>query len=149
VAYGFSGTLPAAHPFKKAAANITSFYLPYVTSMASACLAGHTKLQEFIAPNLGAASTNAFSQCTSLSRVILGIPSILTKDNHRLATTKACLQSMYFPNCTELSNYTTSTSGAFYNYSKLQYASFPMCSTIGGYAFNNCVNLTSLVLNGS
>lgn len=135
-------TVPTAHPFKKAAANLESVYFPNASLIGSSAFTNNKKLHTVNAPKAATISANAFQSCTSLANLTLGL-SIVDRTNHRIAI-KSAIQNLSFPACTYINGYTPSTSGVFYGYSNLATVDFPVCTIIGQNAFYNCSSLTSV-----
>ena len=81
-------TVPTAHPFKKAAANLESVYFPNASLIGSSAFTNNKKLHTVNAPKAATISANAFQSCTSLANLTLGL-SIVDRTNHRIAIKSA------------------------------------------------------------
>ena len=81
-------TVPTAHPFKKAAANLESVYFPNASLIGSNAFTNNKKLHTVNAPKAATISANAFQSCTSLANLTLGL-SIVDRTNHRIAIKSA------------------------------------------------------------
>jgi hypothetical protein len=120
--------------------NVTSYYLPNVTSMGTQVFTQNDALTSISLPKLtGSISNGAFQGCDVLATV--SIPSASAVGNQAFQVCGA-LNSLTFPNITSVG------SQAFDRCTSLSQFNFPLVTTVGANAFDGCTSLLTVNLSG-
>ena len=116
--------------------NLNSLDLPKVTSMGNNVFSGCNLLPEVSFPLLTTVPSLAFYNCTALST--FNLPKVTQISS--TAFSGSGLTSAYFPLVTSVEN------NAFSNCRNLSTAKLPKAQSIGGWAFYDCLSMTSAIV---